>query len=272
MSLYSLSVAVVIPCYRCSHTLGRAINSIEKQTITPRKIFVIDDGNKQEEKARIIRICRDSNLYEKIEIIHLGKQSGPGAARNAGWEKAEEEYIAFLDADDAWQSQKLEIQCQWMENNPNVSLSGHTVIEVDSVAPEIKLAPDSFKTNRVKPIELLLRNRFSTPAVMLRRNIEPRFSAQKNYSEDYLLWLEVVLGGKKAAFLNLPLAFVFKPFFGSSGQSGNLLQMEKGEICTYFELYRKEYLSFLKLYCLIPISIIKFLRRFWLTKTRFIPK
>lgn len=50
---------------------------------------------------------------------------GPGSARNAGWDKARCQYIAFLDSDDVWHPQKLECQYRYMEEHPYVWLSCH---------------------------------------------------------------------------------------------------------------------------------------------------
>jgi glycosyltransferase involved in cell wall biosynthesis len=242
--------------------LGRALLSIEHQTVQPTEIIIINDGNTLDEKKRLTQICMKSPLCGKIVLIHFSCQEGPSAARNAGWNVATQDYIAFLDADDAWHPRKLEIQYQWMKNNPDIAISGHQIVEAFS-SIQTPVTNDGWHVSDIHPLKKLLSNQFSTPTVMLRRQIELRFDPEKRHSEDYLLWLEIIFKGNKGVFIPLPLAFVFKAIYGDGGQSGNLWKMEKGEIDTYIKLYKKKFISVLMLNGLIALSILKFIKRYF---------
>ncbi len=260
-----IPVSAIIPCYGCGLTLGRALGSIEGQTVHPAEILVVDDGNPPAEKANLIRICRKSALDERIRIIHMARQSGPGAARNEGWNRTRGEYIAFLDADDAWHPRKLEIQFQWMKSYPDVALCGHNIVQIDDVS-EWPPVGNPGRGREVRPMQQLIRNRFYTSSVMLRRDIALRFEPDKKYSEDYLLWLEILYHGFSGVYLDLPLTFIFKARYGQGGLSGNLWRMEKGEIDTYVRLHRKGRLAFFPLVGLIGFSMVKFFRRVVLSR------
>src|SRR5690606_29412442 len=60
-----------------------------------------------------------------IRVVPLELNGGAAAARNAGWNSATGKYVAFLDADDTWHPQKIEVQYKWMEAHPEVGLTGH---------------------------------------------------------------------------------------------------------------------------------------------------
>ncbi len=92
MALFS----IIMPLYNKPHTVVRAIRSIQKQTLTDWKLFVIDDGS-SDNSPDLVRQISDS----RIELIHQDNQ-GPGNARNTGLARADSEYVAFLDSDDEW--------------------------------------------------------------------------------------------------------------------------------------------------------------------------
>jgi hypothetical protein len=113
---------------------------------------------------------------------------------------------------------------------------------------------------------LLARNRFPTRSVMLRRELTERFDPVKRYSEDYLLWLNIVLGGHSAWFIELPMAYSYKADFGAEGLTGNLWKMEKGEIDTYQRIRREGLISWMAFLSLTLLSLLKFLRRVALSR------
>src|SRR5262249_27797826 len=101
--------------------LRRALGSVETQTRQPAQVVVVDDAS-QDGNAE--RVCKASSL-RNIQILVLDKNSGPGAARNAGIAASSQPFIAFLDADDEWHAEKLERQISIMVTPGAPSLSGH---------------------------------------------------------------------------------------------------------------------------------------------------
>ncbi|WP_155315341.1 glycosyltransferase family 2 protein [Desulfosarcina alkanivorans] len=261
MKIYSAPVSVIIPCFRCQYTLRRALLSIEHQTVQPTEIIIINDGNTLDETKKLSKVCMDSALSGKIVTIHFPCQKGPSAARNEGWNAATQDYIAFLDADDAWHPRKLEIQYQWMTKNSDIAISGHQIVETFS-SIRTPVINEGWHVRKIRPLKNLIANQFKTSTVMLRRTIGLRFDPEKRHSEDYLLWLETIFNGNKGVFISLPLAFAFKALYGDGGLSGNLWKMEKGEIDTYIKLYQKGFITILMLNGLIVLSLMKFIKRF----------
>lgn len=261
-------VSVIIPCYRCTGTIERAFRSVLHQSVMPEEVLMIEDGSGDGGKTLSLLHDLKKRHHEKLEIkvVGLRENKGPSVARNMGWEVAGRPYIAFLDADDAWHPRKIEIQYNWMKAHPEVAFSGHAHLVVDD--DEIPDFPDAWSTWQVSAKDLLFYNRFSTPCVMLRRNIPFRFDPAKRHSEDYLLWLKILLGGYQGWRLELPLAFCYKPDFGSSGLSGDLWQMEKGELDTYWRLYRRGLISPLITPFLVFLSLAKYFRRLAIASLR----
>lgn len=110
-------VSVIIPTYRRSKYLIRAIESVLNQTYKDIEIIIIDDNGKGTEDQIDTQI-RLQEYIDKNEIIYipLEKNSGGSAARNVGINKSTGKYIALLDDDDEFMPQKIELQVSKLES------------------------------------------------------------------------------------------------------------------------------------------------------------
>jgi hypothetical protein len=104
---------------------------------------------------------------------------------------------------------------------------------------------------------------------MLTRNILERFVEGKRYSEDYLLWTQIIAAHGPAGFIELPLTFLHKPIYGASGLSGNLWAMQKGEIDSLQRLRRASVFQVSQVmgFSVIVLSWLKFIRRLFVRLT-----
>lgn len=258
------NVSVVIPCYNAEKTIVRALDSIVNQTLLPLEVIIVDDKSTDSSCDVIKNYAKEQEHRLKIKLIELDKNSGPAKARNIGWDNAYGDYIAFLDADDSWHPQKIELQYGYMQEHPDVALSGH-LYEVVNAQPE----PKSQKIDNVEVItksKLLIRNRFATPTVMLKKNIDIRFREFKKYSEDYLLWAEIVLSGNMAVSLKTKLCYLYKSEYGSSGLSSNMSLMWKGILSNYKILWQENYIQFPVYIFLCIFGALKYLKRLFVMK------
>ena len=256
-------VSVIIPCFNCSSTIERAVSSVLRQTVLPSEVFLVDDASTDtgETAKTLVKIKELFGHSMRMEIIRLENNSGPAAARNAGWNIATQPYIVFLDSDDAWHPGKIDIQYHWMEKHPDVALTGHPCLLMQENSTAVPLS-DAWNAHEVGKTLLLFSNRFQTSSVMLRREIPYRFQQGMNYCEDYLLWLRIVLNGNKACRINLPLAFLFKPPFGMGGLSRNVWQLSKGEMNAFRAIREDGLISgSARLFFTIYI-FLKYMRRF----------
>jgi glycosyltransferase involved in cell wall biosynthesis len=260
------AVTVVVPCYRCAHTVERAVRSAAMQSEPASEIILVDDASGDATPDALRALQREFG-EDRVRLIELPRNAGPAGARNAGWEAASGEFVAFLDADDAWRPRKIELQHRFMQEHPEYAFSGHANLwlRAGASAPEVEPAPGFAEVTRA---QLLVSNRFTTSSIMLRRSIAQRFRDGQRHMEDHLLWMTLACAGLRAARLNAALSLRFAAPFGEAGLSGNLLAMERAELTNYLCLYRTGALGTAWLATLVPWSLAKFGRRLALTAWR----
>ncbi len=253
-------VSVVVPCYRCIATVERAVASVVTQTRRPAEMILIDDASGDGTLELLRSIQR--RLGDWVRVVAFSSNAGAATARNAGWNAASQPYIAFLDADDAWHPQKIEIQWGYMESHPEVAMSGHLCRQLPQSTTELPSWPvELLGAKIIGWTVLLLRHQFVTPSVMLKREIAQRFCEGARYMEDHRLWLEIVGSKLRVVKLRVELVAVYKPVYGVSGLSADMWRMEKAELANYRYFYELQKLSLLKMLLLQGYSLVKYVRR-----------
>ncbi|MBI4677568.1 MAG: glycosyltransferase family 2 protein [Elusimicrobia bacterium] len=237
----SAPVSAVIPCYRCEDTILRSAHSVWTQTKRPAELVLVDDASGD---GTLLKLQGLRETYGKdwVKVISLPINGGPAHARNAGWEAAAQPFVAFLDGDNTWHPCKIDIQCGWMEEHPEAVFTGHRCVWVRGQAVSQDL-PEDWSAPAISYGRQLLWNRFQTSSVMIRRDCPLRFRPYRRYSEDYLLWNQLLASGHAGHVLELTLGYHYKPLYGHSGPSGDLWAMEKGELETYRILSELGHLS-----------------------------
>ncbi len=256
-------VSVIIPCYRCANTVERALNSILRQTLMPSEILFVEDvsgdGNETVDKLHDLVAGYDGKIV--IRILCMNRNGGPGEARNMGWAHATQPYIAFLDADDAWHPNKIEIQYLWMKAHPDVTLSCHETIVLSDSESYPSLPVAHVQAHPISACRMLLFNMVPTRTVMLQASVVDRFAKGMRYAEDYHLWLRIVLSNLGVYRLQLPMAFSFKGEFGDAGLSGDIHAMHQGEVVAFNSLLTAGHIGYLSFVVASSFSRIKFWRR-----------
>jgi glycosyltransferase involved in cell wall biosynthesis len=261
-----IPVTVVIPTYRAKNTLIAAIESVSYQTVQAYEVIVVDDAS-NDGTAEFVRVMQTQYPCGWLKLIELPKNMGAGEARNAGWDIAQGTCVAFLDADDCWHPRKLELQWKQFELNPELVLCGHSFRF--SWDPEANLTGSSaFAARPIQRRDVLWRNPFVTPSVMVRRDVPLRFCPRKRHMEDHLLWMEIVLSGHLCTKLGAPLATIGKHQFGSSGLSADLWAMEKGDLENYWRLFKLGHISVIAAVLLSVYSLLRYVRRLALVGMR----
>ncbi|MGB6298835.1 MAG: glycosyltransferase family A protein [Rivularia sp. (in: cyanobacteria)] len=111
------TVSVIIPVYNGENTILQTINSVQNQTFPDWELIVINDGS-TDESLKLLKEIND----ERLKIFSY-ENGGLSVARNRGITHATGEYIAFLDADDLWTSDKLELQLEALEKNQKAGVA-----------------------------------------------------------------------------------------------------------------------------------------------------
>jgi len=183
------TVSVIIPYYLASQTIARAVESALAQTVRPHEILIVDDGS-PDDAARAIK-----EFGSSVTLIRQ-PNGGAASARNLGIERSKGEWIAFLDADDYWEAEKLERQlafsdgvglvgARWFTEAPGKPRS---VAEVaDPCFFGRKLNPRDSKAFQVA-INLW------TSVLLVRRTAmgDQRFAPYLETAEDRDLWIRLV--------------------------------------------------------------------------------
>ncbi|NEQ44097.1 MAG: glycosyltransferase family 2 protein [Leptolyngbya sp. SIOISBB] len=112
----SPAVSVVIPAYNAEKTIAETVNSVLTQTFDDFELIIINDGS-TDNTLEVIQRFSDA----RIRVLSY-ENSGPQKSRNCGLEKAKGKFISFLDADDLWTDDKLELQLQSLNHNPHASV------------------------------------------------------------------------------------------------------------------------------------------------------
>lgn len=107
-------VSVVIPCFNHEKYIGECLDSVLNQTHSDFEVIVIDDGS-TDGTPQIVR-----SYGSRVKYIWQ-KNKGPSSARNLGIRTSQAEFIAFQDADDIWLPEKLELQVEFLEENPDLA-------------------------------------------------------------------------------------------------------------------------------------------------------
>ncbi len=255
---YTIPVSVVVPCFRCATTINRAVESIAHQTMKPVEVILVDDASGDDTLAALQELAESCQGW--VRVLQLSENRGAAHARNVGWEAATQPHLAFLDADDTWHPEKLRIQYEYMRSNPEIAISGHQCIWLrdGETLPKI---PEKLNMTKIRAICLVFRNSFSTPSVMLKRDIPLRFDDNKRYAEDIYLWQQAAFAGLRIMRIETPLAYVHKALYGGGGLSGQLCKMEKGELSNFVALYQAGCINWLLFVIATGFSITKYVKR-----------
>ncbi len=102
-------VSIIVPVYNVSAYIDITIQSVLSQTYTDWELLLVEDCSTDDTLVRM-----QSYTDQRIHIIRQTHNQGAARARNTGLREASGRYIAFLDADDIWNSEKLERQLQFL--------------------------------------------------------------------------------------------------------------------------------------------------------------
>lgn len=107
-------ISIVVPVYNAEQFLKDTIKSVEEQTYSNWELIFVNDCS-EDNSVQIIK--NEMKQNSKIKLIQLKNNSGAAIARNTGITEAKGRYIAFIDADDTWNKEKLEKQIKFMKKN-----------------------------------------------------------------------------------------------------------------------------------------------------------
>lgn len=209
--MHEILVSVIIPAYNCAGTIHLALDSALMQDV-PLEILVIDDGSKDD----LDRVMERYRAYPQIRFLKNERNMGAAGTRNKGVSLARGAYVAFLDADDYWEKDKLKKQLALIQKKNTV---------ICSTAREL-MNPDGTLTGYVIPVkteytykDIRLHNEINCSSVLLRTEVAKEFPMHHDDGhEDYLMWLEILRKYERGCAINEPL---LKYRVSNTGKSGS---------------------------------------------------
>ncbi len=186
------TVSAIIPTHNRNDLLGRAIDSVLKQTVPVEEIIVVDDACNSETDALV-----DSYGLDNLFYIPNKKGSGASSSRNLGASLAKSKYVAFLDDDDEWLECKNHLQLKALGEDPNLK------VVFSRILIKYENTNISYSTRSVKPInplkEICIENFLgATISCLVDREsflsvggFDEHFPAR----EEYDLWIRLIASG-----------------------------------------------------------------------------
>lgn len=185
-------VSVIMPCFNANSTIKKSIDSVLSQTYQSIELFIIDDASTVSCRDYIKEYLTDP----RVHFIQLKKNSGPASARNSGIKKSQGRYVAFLDSDDLWEENKLELQleCMLVEYS-SFSFTAYQIVKEkgDQVINKIRVP------EKITYRELLKNTIIGCSTVVIDRNQVGDFLMPEiRGGEDTATWLNILKKGHVA--------------------------------------------------------------------------
>ncbi len=198
-------ISVIIPTFNYAEFIPDAIESVLSQTFEDLEIIVVDDGSTDNTKDVL-------NKYSDKIKYYYQDNKGPASARNLGIKNASGSYICFLDSDDIFIPNKLQVQIDTFNSisNQNTAL---LYSNFTSVNKKLNLSIQHYQCPRFKSHKhalgyLIKHNFINTSTVMIKKDCLYNvglFDEELKYLEDYDLWLKL---GYKYEFFHITKSLV----------------------------------------------------------------
>lgn len=186
-------VSIIMPCYNAERYIAQSIESVLAQTYQEWELLITDDCSTDSSVEIIKRYCEQDG---RINVFVPNEHQGTAKARNVSISRAKGRFVAFLDSDDIWYSEKLEKQINYMlDNEVAFTYSSYEIIDFQGNQRN-KIVKDAGVISYNK----YLRNTIiCCGTVVLDREKTGNFTSPIiRTSQDMALWLSIMKRGFKA--------------------------------------------------------------------------
>lgn len=251
---YKLLHTIILPMHNAKGTIKSTIESVLNQAYAePIEIIVVNDGS-TDGCEKIVEEMIESNQTNRIIKLINKPNGGVSSARNRGIKEANGEYIAFLDSDDTWHPQKLELVLKLIKKD-SIKFIGHNYTLLNNSEKLFNLK----KPIKVSFTKLLLKNFAVTPSIVIKKDVCEYFDENMTHTEDHELWLRTALK-TDVFYVDLPLATLSRPQLSEGGLSSNKWAMRKGELQMYKNIISHKKSLILLYPFLVAFSLVKHFR------------
>lgn len=221
-------ISVIMPAYNAEKYIEQSIQSVLNQDYTNLELIIINDCSKD----KTIKIIENyAKKDDRIKYYTNKENSGVAYTRNFGIEKANGEWIAFLDSDDIWKKEKLQKQIDIINKEkiePTLIYTGSSFIDENNQAYNFSIQVPEKVTYK----ELLKQNVISCSSTLIKKQILTNVKMEHdNIHEDFLLWLKILKQYNTYAYgVNMPL-LVYR--ISRNSKSGNKIKSAKMTYMVY---------------------------------------
>jgi len=237
-------VSVIMPYYNKRNYFIKSISSVLNQTYINLEILIVYDDQKRDDLEYIQDCIKEDS---RAKIILNDKNRGVAFSRNKAISVARGEYIAFLDCDDYWEANKIEMQMNFMlTNGYDFSYTTYQVINSEG-----KIVKKIKARKKLEYNELLKSCDIGLSSVILKRKLlnNIKFPELKT-KEDFVLWLSLAKKSVELIGFDKPLMFWRQT---PNSLSSSVLQKLKDAFKVYHLYERKNF--FYSIFCVIRLSI-----------------
>lgn len=226
-------VTVFIALYNAENYIKETIESVLNQTFNDYEILIINDGS-TDNSVDVVNQFDDS----RIRLLHNEKNSGERFTRHRALTEAIGKYIAVLDADDLALPNRLELQVDFLENNPNYVLCGGWAKCIDENGKLNNNLMTPKTANEEIKINMLFQNQFVNSSTMYLKDIGLKVGGYngEDIPPDYDFFSKLT---EKYNIANLPHYFILYRQHSNSISITNRAALRKGELNILSFLYEK---------------------------------
>ena len=244
-------ISIVVPYHKKKSFFKETLQSINKQSYKNFEVIIIYDDIDKSELIYVKKILKNYKFKKKLLINN--KTIGAGLSRNKGIKNSKGDFIAFCDADDLWNKNKLKVQIEYMKKEKLFFLhSNYFVIDSNSKKiGKLKVPKNINYDQLLKSCDIGLSTVMVTRS-FLKNNL---FSSLKT-KEDYLLWLKSIKYLNSLKSINEEL--VYWRYLKNSLSSSNIQKLSDA-----FRVY-KNHLNFsflFSIYCVIRLSFYALIKK-----------
>jgi glycosyltransferase involved in cell wall biosynthesis len=186
------TISTIIPAFNASRTIRRALDSVLAQTRPSDEILVVDDGSEDDLAGTLAP-------YDGCVTLIRQPNGGAASARNRGIDRSRGDYIAFLDADDYWEPDKLARQLAVFDAHPEIGLTSSCFYMQEPGQPRAAVPPGNarFFGRVLRPrgpvVFQVMRELWTTTTVLRRAALgSQRFDTSLSTAEDRDLWIRLI--------------------------------------------------------------------------------
>jgi len=182
-----MKVSVITPTYNSERYILDCINSVINQTFTDWEYLIIDDCSTDKTVVKIESVIKKDS---RIKLVKLKQNRGAAYARNTGIKSARGRYIAFLDSDDKWTADKLDVQISEMErNNLNFTYTDYYIVNEED---DQQFAFES-KLDKVSIKDIRKFNYIACSTVVYNQSFTGKlFMPEIRNRQDWGLWINII--------------------------------------------------------------------------------